>query len=96
MEKKRVDRIPGSRFVSTSVTKPGASLGPTQSHQYAHEALLCFDCNIRCTSECLLGRVIPDSSYDWQRKSKIYMKTLGGGVRDVDAEELLWDVRGMV
>lgn len=28
--------------------------------------------------------------------SKIYHKTLGGGVRAVDAEELLWDVRGMI
>ncbi|CAM9736567.1 unnamed protein product [Laminaria digitata] len=34
--------------------------------------------------------------YNWQRMSKIYVKTLGGGARAVDAEELLWDVRGMV
>lgn len=35
-------------------------------------------------------------SYNWQRMSKIYTKTLGGGHRGVDAEELLWNVRGMV
>ncbi|CAM9347615.1 unnamed protein product, partial [Hapterophycus canaliculatus] len=35
-------------------------------------------------------------SYNWERRSKIYLKTLGGGARAVDAEELLWDVRGMV
>ncbi|CBJ29066.1 Amino-acid N-acetyltransferase [Ectocarpus siliculosus] len=35
-------------------------------------------------------------SYNWERMSKIYHKTLGGGVRAVDAEELLWDVRGMI
>lgn len=35
-------------------------------------------------------------TYDHDRKSKIYTKTLGGGSRAVDAEELLWDVRGMM
>ncbi|CAM9958119.1 unnamed protein product [Ectocarpus sp. 12 AP-2014] len=35
-------------------------------------------------------------SYNWERMSKIYHKTLGGGARAVDAEELLWDVRGMI
>eukprot|EP00752_Nemacystus_decipiens_P001827 g1764.t1 len=34
-------------------------------------------------------------TYNWERMSKIYHKTLGGGARAVDAEELLWDVRGM-
>lgn len=33
--------------------------------------------------------------YNWERMSKIYVKTLGGTFRDVDAEELLWNVQGM-
>lgn len=40
--------------------------------------------------------VIGPRSYNWQRMSKIYVKTLGGGARAVDAEELLWGVRGML
>lgn len=37
-----------------------------------------------------------EREYNWERMSKIYGKTLGGGNRGVDAEELLWDVRGMI
>ena len=35
---------------------------------------------------------LPESrSYNWQRKSKIYMKSLKTS-RDLDAEELFWNV----